>query len=403
MQQQNQHIEYTNLITKGQAVERLIPYIGKSNIIGYLFDYDIPTRKKICNKITDAAYLMHTFEGKKCLWFSFIVKDLNSCQFPGVKKAMEMHPIANVIYNTIKAFSAVVTIECNRFYYTRLPKGKSNFVESDYFPTSTDSKEPSARMKRREFGFMLAQAREKMVDDLDNYYGYKFEHEGDYKYALHIDFKVFFNFSDKVTLAMFLKNSKWSGAFVTLLNWATRNQDAHRDAWRKSEEWFINYSEYHCSRNNPWWDIDLVNEMPFRLARPKTYEFWKNALWHELRDKGYTFDGTVIKDPNGNVLDEYGNVVEYNIADNNNEQSENNDDVLIKMPQSVTMGAYEKTRFNKENSKKQSTSDIYTIENWYRFINGKSYTKNIKKKNVKCSNDCVVVDDINSNNKAEPP
>lgn len=377
MQQQTQHIKYTNLITKGQEVEKLIPYIGENNIIGYLFDYDIPTRKEICNKITDAAFLMHTSDGKKCLYFSFIVSGLKSCQFPGVKKAMSLHPIANVIYNTVKAFSASVTIECNRFYYTRLPKNKSKYTESDFFPTDTDSKEPSARMKRGEFGQMLAQDRKETVGNLDNYYGYKFEHEEDYKYALHIDFKLFFNFSDKVTLAMFLKNSKWSGAFVTILNWAARNQDAHRDMWRKSEKWFIDYSEYHCSRNDPWWDIDLVNEIPFRLARPKTYEFWKNALWHVLRDKGYTFDGTVIRDSNGNVLDEYGNAV-YNNCDN--EQEENNTDVI-----------------NKEKNKKKSVSDIYTIKNWYRFINEKTRTKEMKQKNVKRNFQ------YNGDNKAEPP
>ena len=373
MSEQTSHIEYTNLITKGQEVERLVPYIGKNNIIGYLFDYNIPVRKEICNKITAASRLMYTSDGKKCLYFSFIVSGLESCKFPGVKKAMESHPIAGVIYNTMKAFNAVTTIECNRFYYTRLPKGESKFEEADFFPDGTDSNEPSARMARGEFGRMLAAQRKKTVNDLDNYYGYKFKHEGDYKYALHIDFKVFFNFSDKVTLAMFLKNSKWSGAFVTVLDWATRNQDAHRDAWRKSEEWFINYSEYHCPRNDSWWDIDLVNEMPFRLARPKTYEFWRDALWHELRDRGYTFDGTVIRDPNGKPLDEYGCVVDEN-PDENVTATANTNKSVIK--ETVT------------------SSDTYTIENWYRFINGKIRPKKINRQDAGDGGGSV---------KAEPP
>lgn len=372
MSEQTSHIEYTNLITKGQEVERLVPYIGKNNIIGYLFDYNIPVRKEICNKITAASRLMYTSDGKKCLYFSFIVSGLKSCQFPGVKKAMASHPIADVIYNTMKAFNAVTAIECNRFYYTRLQKGKSKFEEADFFPERTDSNEPSARSARGELGQMLAAQRKKRVNELDNYYGYKFEREGDYKYALHIDFKVFFDFSDKVTLAMFLKNSKWSGAFVTILDWATRNQDAHRDAWRKSEEWFINYSDYHCSRNDPWWDIDLVNEMPFRLARPKTYEFWRDALWHELRDSGCTFDGTVIRDPNGNVLDEYGSIVEENAEENADDRVVNNSTI-------------------KETN---TSSDTYTIENWYRLINGKIREKKINRQ---------FADNDNGSVKAEPP
>lgn len=386
MNWQTSHIEYTNLITKGQEVERLVPYIGKNNVIGYLFDYNIPVRKAICNKITGASRLMHTSDGKKCLYFSFIVSGLKSCRFPGVKKAMESHPIAGVIYNTVKAFDAVASIECNRFYYTRLPKGKSEFEEADFFPVGTDSNEPSARMARGEFGQMLAAQRKETVNCLDNCYGYKFASESDYKYALHIDFKVFFDFSDKVTLAMFLKNSKWSGAFVTILDWATRNQDVHRAAWRKSEEWFINYSEYHCSRNDPWWDIDLVNEMPFRLARPKTYEFWRDALWHELRDAGYTFDGSVIRDPSGNVLDEYGNVTDENSGENadgslvsNNEIKENN---------AVSAA---------------SPSDTYTIENWYRFINGKIRVKKIRQTSGKRAAVYRGADNANGSVKAEPP
>ena len=386
MSGQTSHIEYTNLITKGQEVERLVPYIGKNNVIGYLFDYNIPVRKAICGKITGASRLMHTSGGKKCLYFSFIVSGLKSCKFPGVKKAMESHPVAGVIYNTAKAFDAVTEIECNRFYYTRLPKGKSEFEEADFFPMCTDSNEPSARMARGEFGQMLAAQRKKAVNALDNYYGYKFASESDYEYALHIDFKVFFDFSDKITLAMFLKNSKWSGAFVTILDWATRNQDIHRAAWRKSEEWFINYSEYHCSRNDTWWDIDLVNEMPFRLARPKTYEFWRDALWHVLRDAGYTFDGAVIRDPDGNVLDEYGNVTDENSDENVDRSLVINKDI-------------------KENdaANEAAPSDTYTIENWYRFINGKIRVKKIRQTSVRHTAVRHGPDSAKGGVKAEPP
>lgn len=287
MKQQN--IEYTNLISEDQAVERFIPFIDKNDIIGNPFDYNRNIRTKLSVMALDAYNRMYTFEEKKCLFFSFCICGLKSCKFPGIKAAMYSHKLASVIYDTVKKFDGVATLECARFYYTREPKEKTGTV-SDLFPSSKESEEPSARYARGDYGRMPAYEWEPMIHDMDILEGWKFDKESDWTYTLHMDFKVFFDFSNMTLVSMYLKDKKWNGAFLTLLTWGVKNQEKHRAAYDNSDSWLIEYAPYQCANKINWYDLDLISDKPVIVRMPKTFEWWKGALSWQLKNKGYKFE-----------------------------------------------------------------------------------------------------------------